>query len=361
MWITNAKEASVKETAVALGFTMMTPRSISPCPSCGVEARGTSDKKRGPVGFSAAQDSWKCHACSASGDVVDFVSIHSYGSHYRDLGVNEKIVVRNWFARHGYCKPIYSDRPTGVPTQIEEKKRSLNRPANVLASRPPIDELKELWGKTKTLEEALQDKAGWSDPLVDWLFERKFSPALLDRSKCVRILANPLEHRYPKWWPHKWASAYRVAAPVFEPDGTFASIHCRDITESKQFKDGAPVRRPIPKTRWPMGYEAGGLLMANGKAIKIMRGDPDKKLIGLLVCEGITDFMRACSSALEEDISVAIVGGTSGSFKALSKMSIPKDLKIFVATDPDKQGDDYAAQICEQLPGHILFRVPIGE
>ena len=101
--------------------------------------------------------------------------------------------------------------------------------------------------------------------------------------------------------------------------------------------------------------------MANGKAIKIMRGDPDQKLIGLLVCEGITDFMRACSSALEEDISVAIVGGTSGSFKALSKMSIPKDLKIFVATDPDKQGDDYAAQICEQLPGHILFRVPIGE
>ena len=101
-------------------------------------------------------------------------------------------MVRNWFARYGYCEPIYSDRPTGVPTQIEEKKRSLNRPANVLASRPPIDELKELWAKTKTIEEALQDKAGWSDPLVDWLF------ALLDRSKCVRILANPTGAQIPE-------------------------------------------------------------------------------------------------------------------------------------------------------------------
>ena len=231
MWITNAKEASVKETAVALGFTMMTPRSISPCPSCGVEARGTSDKKRGPVGFSAAQDSWKCHACSASGDVVDFVSIHSYGSHYRDLGVNEKIVVRNWFARHGYCKPIYSDRPTGVPTQIEEKKRSLNRPADVLASRPPIDELKELWGKTKTLEEALQDKAGWSDPLVG----------------CSRGSSHPrfwtAANAFAFWQTH-WSTGTRSGGPTSGHQRTGWLRQCSSQTEPLRAFTAGTLRNP---------------------------------------------------------------------------------------------------------------------
>jgi 5S rRNA maturation endonuclease (ribonuclease M5) len=54
---------------------------------------------------------------------------------------------------------------------------------------------------------------------------------------------------------------------------------------------------------------------------------------------------------------MAIVAGTSGSYKSISKIKIPKDLNIFIATDNDDQGDEYAAIICDQLPEHKLYRI----
>jgi hypothetical protein len=58
-------------------------------------------------------------------------------------------------------------------------------------------------------------------------------------------------------------------------------------------------------------------------------------------------------------LNLAILAGTSGSFKSLSKIPIPPNLKIFIATDTDDQGDEYAAIICDHLPEHTLFRVPL--
>jgi len=101
------------------------------------------------------------------------------------------------------------------------------------------------------------------------------------------------------------------------------------------------------------------LLMANENAIHMMRGNVIPDIHGFLICEGITDFMRACEQAHRESIPLAIVAGTSGSFKAISKIKIPTQTKIFIGTDTDEQGDEYAALICDQLPEHATYRLPL--
>tara|TARA_R100000426_G_scaffold76494_1_gene53964 strand:- start:125 stop:439 length:315 start_codon:yes stop_codon:yes gene_type:complete len=99
--------------------------------------------------------------------------------------------------------------------------------------------------------------------------------------------------------------------------------------------------------------------MANAAAQQLMRTKQATSIDGLLICEGITDYMRACEQAHRESLSLAIMAGTSGSFKSLGKMNIPNEMKVFIATDSDDSGDDYASEICDQLPQHTLYRVPL--
>ena len=80
---------------------------------------------------------------------------------------------------------------------------------------------------------------------------------------------------------------------------------------------------------------------------------------GLLFGEGLTDFMK-CSAEVEDlNLSLAVLGGTSGSFSAVGNLKIPKNLKIYVGTDPDEQGREYANRIQLQLPGRTTYRIPL--
>ena len=38
-------------------------------------------------------------------------------------------------------------------------------------------------------------------------------------------------------------------------------------------------------------------------------------------------------------------------------MNISSDMKIYIATDSDDSGDNYASEICDFLPQHTLYRV----
>ena len=75
--------------------------------------------------------------------------------------------------------------------------------------------------------------------------------------------------------------------------------------------------------------------------------------------EGLTDFLK-CSSEVEDlDIPLAVLAGTSGSFTNIQKLNIPKDVKIYIGTDPDEQGREYANKIQLQLPGRTTYRIPL--
>ena len=348
MWIQHAKTGPVTQIASQLEYERGSGQSLRPCPSCGMIERGSRDRKRGPIGFSRTEISWKCHKCGAKGDVVDFVSFHYFQRPLKHLSKPEQAVVRDWFAEKGYCTA------SGVPSHVlpdPSKRPKVNAPTFEGPVRPPKEELNALWENTRTFEQAMEEATTWSAPICEWLVTRRFAPRVLDDTKCVRVLPPPVDYNFPEWFPHQWAGTYRIAAQCFEPDGSFASIHCRSVTYAKGRKPAGS------KTRWPVGYEAAGLLMANNAAVEMMKGRAGT-VDAFMICEGITDFMRACEQAHRESLNLAIVAGTSGSYKNLSKMSIPKTLKIFIATDTDDSGDEYAAIICDQLP-HTLYRMPL--
>lgn len=65
------KGADVAPVAAALGMVLGAGRRWSPCPACGTE-RGGSTERRGPVAMYDGGRRWKCHAggCEAGGDAL---------------------------------------------------------------------------------------------------------------------------------------------------------------------------------------------------------------------------------------------------------------------------------------------------
>lgn len=344
MWIQQAKELPVIQAAKALGLQKRRGRSLGPCPACNSETRGTSDN-RGPIGVNGSQVAWKCHRCGIKGDVVDLASFRLHELPFRELPSGRQLEVRTWFSEQGACpKPGETSVPPGL-----EGKKALLRVIEDGYRRPPQEELHGLWRATCSFEKSLNDDPEWADPMATWLLRRKFAPLLLDQCKAARVLPPPGRLQMPEWWRKEWLPNYRVAVPVYEPDGTFASIHARSVA----------VPEINPKTRWPYRYEASELVMANPNAVRMMRGQKVPGLTGLLICEGLTDFIRACCAAHSEEMTMAIVAAASGGFKAIPKIQIPKTIKIYIATDPDDRGDEYATVIADGLPDHKVYRVPL--
>lgn len=351
MWIEQARQVSLQAAAQDAGLTVAR-NSMAPCPMCGAVTRGSRDK-RGPIGFSRDGYGWMCHRCGAKGDVIDLVSITSCGNLFRNIDKLQQRSVRAWFSKRGACPPPNGQDFEATQPVRQLPKRDPQQPTQN-NERPPKEELKALWASTHSIVDGLDLPPEFSDNLDDWMIRKEFSPILCSRLNIVRILPTPTQFNWPGWWPKSWSNDYRLVAPAYEMDGTFASIHARTCRD----QEGKP------KTRWPKGCKAGGLLMANPMAVKMMRGDPldfQGDVPGLLVCEGFTDFLRAALTAMNEGLLLPIIAGTSGCFRHLREAKIPEGLNIFIATDPDEKGEEYADIISKQLAAHPIYRLPLKQ
>lgn len=360
MWIQDAKTASVLSVGEAFGLSQKVGRSLSPCPICGSEARGSSDK-RGPIGTNTEGTAWKCHQCHVKGDTVDLAAYCVGQKPLRDLDKGTVASIRAYFADQGFCEKGPKHEESTPLDSLQSHSGNQDQDGNVVQlkkaknnedgpSRPPRKSLTTLWKSTFTVAYGVEMAPAWSDSLNEWLLSRRFSPQLIDKSGIVRVAPIIDEFKHPAWWPSTWAKDYRLVTPAFEVDGTFASIHGRSVSTAKS----------TPKTRWPRGHEAKSLFMANKLGLKMMRGQASANNDGLLICEGFTDFLRATTQAIVEKMELAVIAGTSGSFGAINKIKIPTSTKVFIATDPDDQGDEYAALICDKLTDYEVYRVPLG-
>jgi len=112
-WIDNAKHsARISDLASSLGLARGRMNSVGPCPACSAERRGTGDP-RGPIGIVGDDRGWRCHRCSARGDVVDLVAYRLAGSSFTDASQDERTEIRGWFERAGLVEP-HSKTPSVV-------------------------------------------------------------------------------------------------------------------------------------------------------------------------------------------------------------------------------------------------------
>ena len=280
--------------------------------------------------MNGAGTAWQCHACGKRGDVVDLVSYALFDRKLREMSDEQKRKVRDWFEGTGFIKQYENTEPvTHIP------------------KRPSPEQVASLWKASTPLP---QMNGCQEDQMVrDFLSFRKFDLDLLAQTGMVKAIPLRSQYNWPAWWPASWSPVWRLVTPAFEINGKVASLHARAVS-SNGIK---------PKSRWPKGCEANGLLLANKQGVRLLRGKQEGELEALLICEGITDLFRASSAAIHEKMNVAILAGTSGSFSRINKISIPDNLDIVVCTDPDQAGDAYAETIKKNLCGKKVYRMKL--
>lgn len=343
--IATIKEAALRCGGVPalakwLGVRVRPGDRVAHCPNAKGHAHGDQNPS-----LQLHPDGFKCHGCGQYGDALDLVVL----TEGCELAEAQRIVAS--FTGIPYDPPMTPRRPRTAEAMPTRK------------TRPPKVEVDALWAASASVDSTPTDTNGvpvgeGSEPVSThptqlwpslYLCERGFHAATLARLDVVRIL--PLRYRWPEWWPSTWAPFYRLGVLAYEPSGTSASIHVRAVRPYSQ--DGNRLDEPKPKTRWPKGCAASGLLFAGPTGLALLRGHPPTNLRGVLVVEGLTDLLRAVLLAEKRQrqghTPLAVLGATSGGFKALADVRWPNGVHIYSATDADPAGARYHIEMSHTL------------
>ena len=296
-WFAEVDAATTtREVAAALGLTVKR-RKFGPPPCCGDnDARGAAGSVRDRL--------WVCK-CGAKGNMAGLVKLA--------LGTQDWREVRAWFAARGWCSSDGAASTWVAPV----------RPPPVEVPYPDADEL----ARFLTLGGPVED-----DPEVAAFWHARGFGA-----RTGAAWALPERARWPAWWPLGHRSLYRLACPMYDAHGVVRSVHARAVRDPGTWPDG----KPRMKTCAPKGVRGDSLLFADPWiAVPMLRGEDVR--CDVLVVEGITDYCAVTSVALP---GLAILGGISGSFKALADVRLPPGCVVFVGTDNDPAGDKYAAEV----------------
>ena len=229
--------------------------------------------------------------------------------------------------------------------------------AAVAPKRPPRDEVLSLWEAGVSLD----DRSGtrflaWARArayLAGRGFDVSNEAAAVD---VVRCAPDPTRYRYPRWWPPGWACTWNLIALAREPDGTPASLHGRAVID----------RPEQPKSRWPRGFKAKGLLFADTHGVAVLKGTPPTTLEGILIVEGLTDTLASAIWAAGQRAlrgrDLAVLGISAGGASGLGEVvAWPRGIPLFVATDCDDTGDKYAQAVRMAVPHEMeVRRVRLG-
>lgn len=338
-WIGELKSQGVARVAQALGLTV-TRNAISPCPACGQATRHRKSKdKRGAVSISADGRLWVCRQCEEGGDAVTLAAWKAVGKGAPSR--DEWPEVRRACEWSGVG---LGSGPAPIPAPVAQAPK-----------RPPAAELAALWaaGTKPELAAVSEDKS--DREAARYIASRGINLgdlALFEPEMC-RILPRADQHAFPAWWPAwrpKWR-LHRWAVRAYETDGTAASIHARAVVREL----------PDPTKRWPEGVGSGGLLFANRRGAALLRGEAGDTA-AVFIAEGLTDTVSASIFWAVEARRFAVLGYVSGSKSALAGVRWPVGLDVFVATDADSKGDDYACEVRAALPAEVVMkRVRLGE
>ena len=256
-------------------------RRLSPCPVCKADTVSRGDRRRGPIYY--RDTGWRCYACNAKGDTLTLIAWVVEGA------PKPGAPTFRWLEQAGH------DTESHAELQL--------RPVTI--RRPPRAEL------LRTLRSSRQLTS--SPEAVAFLERRKIPP-----SCPARVLGDYV----PSWWGRQWP----LIVPMYDACGVVRSMHGRDITG-----------RAPHKTAWPRGYDAVGLFFADAGGLRLLRRGEAKRV---LICEGMTDYLAA--SARWDG---ATLGVTSGSARALRGVQWPDGAQLYIATDRDRAGEEYARAI----------------
>ncbi len=213
---------------------------------------------------------------------------------------------------------------------------------------PPLPEVLDLWLACSAVTE--------DDEACAALTKRKIDPRAVARFDAARVLRADAHHeRVPRWARFRgrlpaaksWCqSGHRLLVPVYDAGGQMRSLRAWRIGGD----DSLPKRVP------PSGHRASGLVLANARAQRWLRGDSSPSSV--VVCEGEPDWLvRAVTFPSE-----TIVGIGSGSWTDDFAARVPFGSEVTILTHLDGAGDKYAEAIEKSVRDRAqVFRWTVTE
>lgn len=209
-------------------------------------------------------------------------------------------------------------------------RRTLPRQADPEPERdyPPLAEVVDLWLGAQPVTA--------DDEACGMLEGRKIDPDGVSRIGAARAL-HPDTHRerLPAWAKFRgrlltsksWlATGHRLIVPVYDFTGAMRSVRAWLVTGEAN----------LPKRVPPAGFRASGLVLANARALRWLRGDGSPSSI--VVCEGEPDWLvRAITFPSE-----VIIGIGSGSWTPEFAERVPYGSQVTILTHLDSAGERYA-------------------
>jgi twinkle protein len=135
-WIEGVKVTPLASIAPTLGMRVGRMHTWGPCPACNETTRGKDDR-RGPVGVSGDGKGWKCHRCSAHGDVLDLIALIKYGRKTSEFNGAQWAELRTFCSEQGWCSAT-GDRPS-IRTSEDMAARLLGKQINEERKRSKPD------------------------------------------------------------------------------------------------------------------------------------------------------------------------------------------------------------------------------
>lgn len=326
-WVEEVRERGPAEVGRALGLAYDERRhALTPCPACAAGTRHPKRRdRRGAVGVTQDGKGWRCFECDAAGDAVSLAAYVAIGR-VPDAGDPAWRDVRASLAATGICAPA-----PGCPAPTVRRLPPPPPPAPPSPPRrPPAASVAETWARSGAVA---------SDaPVAAWLRCR----ALPVEALTERDLARALPPDPPAWARFNgrpWtATGHRVLVPLFSADGALESLHARCVLPCA----------PGEKAASPSGAEVRGLVMADGPALGMLRGEvrPD----GVIVAEGVPDFLTWATHYRTDALRpVAVLGVIAGSWTEALAARVPDGVDVWIRTHADEAGHKYADRIAATL------------
>lgn len=173
------------------------------------------------------------------------------------------------------------------------------------------------------------------------LTRRAIDPRVVDTHELARAITQYTDH--PVWARYRgdadearrWVdTGHSVILPVYDHDAKMRSVRAWRIVRG----DDAPKRLP------PAGCKATGLVLANGLALRMLRGETGPCRV--VIVEGEPDYLSVATRW-----HVAVIGVLSGSWSEDFAGRLPFGVSVVIRTHCDKAGDRYADTVTKTIVG----------
>lgn len=274
-----------------------------------------------------------CHsACQDGGDAIKFVQ-KTEGLGYRDAVLELGRRVGVFLNKEAPPRP----RPAKPAPRVVERQEREEPPRY-----PPLELVEGLWEAAQRVDVDAETSA--------YLRGRDLDPIAVADLDLARALptsgALPRECTYQRT---SWReTGHRLLVPLYDAAGRRRSLLARRLRVGE------------PKTLPFAGYERKRLVMADGLARQMLaRGArPDwweDTAFRVYIAEGETDYLAGVLSFSEADeYAPAVLGIGSGAWSQATADRIPDGSVVIIASDIDKAGDAYEAQIRKTLLARIM-------